>query len=262
MKKFFSLFCFLLIAAPAYGLTTSAPATTEPQYNFRLGFEETEQAVSDALATRGAGAKVAATINGNRDQALFSYDKPIEVEIRGLTFDAEMRRWSANVLFLSDSSIISALPIAGRYEEVVELPVLKRAMRSGDTIAQDDVEMRNFPVSRVHGEVISDAATLIGKSPLRVVTQNRPIRTTEIATPTVIKKNSIVQMRYNTTGMKISTSGQALADGRIGQMVAVKNLASQKMVYGTVSAENEVTVLPASSQQISQQMGVKAYETN
>ncbi|NBX03032.1 MAG: flagella basal body P-ring formation protein FlgA [Alphaproteobacteria bacterium] len=251
-----------MMASPAHAALSESPTLAAPKYNFRLSYEDTEQAVGIALAEKGAGAKVAATVMGARGQALYSADKPISVEIRGLTFDKNTQRWSANVLCISEDEVVSAMPIGGRYEEVAELPVLKRAVRAEDVIKDEDIELRDYPLSRVHGDVVSDLAALVGKSPLRSISAGRPIRDAEISAPNVVNKNSIVQMRYTTAGMQITTSGQVQTDGGVGQVVAVRNLTSKKVVYAVVNSENSVTVLPAGTQQVSQQVGAKAYETN
>ncbi|MEK7387982.1 MAG: flagellar basal body P-ring formation chaperone FlgA, partial [candidate division NC10 bacterium] len=72
---------------------------------------------------------------------------------------------------------------------------------------------------------------LVGQSPERTISPYRPVRDHEIARPALIKKDAIVQMRYQSPGMEITTTGQAMADGSKGRMIAVRNLASKKVVH-------------------------------
>ena len=263
MKKLIAI--SLLVAAsaaqPAFAIESKVPDTTAAQYNFRLSYEDTERAVSDALNQRGAGKNVAAKINGNHKEALYSYDKPIDVEIRGLRFEKNSNQWSASVLFTSEGEVVSALPVSGKFEEMVSVPTLKRGVRGGEVISEDDVEIHEYPVSRTRTGTITDAAQLIGKSPLRIISAGRPVRQEEVAQAAVIKKNAVIQMRYSAAGMQITASGQAMSDGAKGQSIAVRNLSSKKLVYAVVENENEVKVT-AGGQEVSQSTGVTGYETN
>ena len=264
MKKLLSLSLILAasLATAAHALESSVPDASAMQYNFRLTYEDTEQAVSEALNQRGAGKNVAARISGNHKEALYSYDKPINVEIRGLRFDKSTSQWNASVLFLSDDQVVSVKPVAGKFEEMVNLPILKRGIRAGEVISQDDIEMRDYPLSRTRPGTVTDAAALVGKTPLRIVSLGRPVRAEEIAQTPLIKKNAVIQMRYSASGVQITTSGQALNDGVKGQSIAVRNMASKKIVYAVVENENEVSVANQGQQVVSQSAGVAAYETN
>ncbi len=237
---------FIMFAAPALATTTD-PAAGEPQHVFQLTSEDAEKAISDALATQGAGAKIAATIIGhNKSDPLFSHGKPITVELRGLTFDKSTRRWSTSLMAVSGEEIVTAMPLSGRFEEIVEVPVLKRQIRSGELISEDDLEMRSFPVHRTRAETVTDMKELIGQSPMRTLSTGRPIRSHEISGPVLVKKDSIVQMRYSMPGMEISATGQAMEEGSKGRMIAVRNLASKKVVHALVDGENTVMIKPVS----------------
>jgi flagella basal body P-ring formation protein FlgA len=252
MKKRISVLlaaCAMSFSFAAFAGESTVPDTSAPQYHFRLTYEDTEEAVSQALAEKGAGQKVAAKINGNREGALFSYDKPISAEIRGLRFDKNSSHWSANILFIADEAVISAMPVAGKFEEVAEVPVLKRGIRTGEVISQDDIEYRTFAVKRMRQGTVFDAAALIEHAPVRIISAGRPIREEEIAKPTVVKKNAVVQMHYNNGGVQISTKGIAMTDGGQDQMIAVRNLGSNKTVYAVVKNTNEVQVKSSNMRQ-------------
>jgi len=243
---------FFASAAIGFMIPTLAFATIEepasmanPKYLFQLSYDDAEGAIGFALADKGAGNKVAATINGHKTDALFSYNKPISVEIRGLQFDKGNGRWNASLLFVHDGDTVSAMPVSGRFEELTEIPMLKRQIRAGDVIKESDVEIRDYAVSRTRSDTITDIASLVGKSPSRAVSPNRPIREQEIAQPVLIKKNGIVQMRYTSPGVEITASGQATEDGSRGSVISVKNLNSKKLVRAVVEDENTVAIISA-----------------
>jgi flagellar basal body P-ring formation protein FlgA len=261
MKNLFSflLIIIMALAAPAWATPGEAPAT-QPNYLFELSFEDAQNAIGQALVEKGAGTQLAASINGRKKDALFSYNKPLTVEIRGLQFDKNARSWSANLLMISEGDVVTAMPVAGRFEDMVEVPVLRRQIRNGEIIGESDVDLRQFPVAHTRPGTIRDKAELIGKSPSRASSAFRPIREHEIASPAVVKKNGIVQMRYLSPGMEITATGQAMNEGGRGEVIAVRNMNSKKIVRAVVEDANTVSILSAT--QSSQLTGDSAYETN
>jgi len=244
------MLCFWM---PAFAGMTNAqensPATTPtitPQQNyiFNISYEDAESAISKALSEKAeAGKIVSAIISGKKSTPLFSYNKPINVEVRGLRADSSKNSWSANLIILSEDAVVSAMPLSGRYALMVEVPTLKNAIKNGDLISDADIEIKQFAIERVHGDNIKDSADLIGKTAIRTISPARPIRTSEISFPALVKKNAIVQMRYKTGNIEITTTGQALADGAKGDVIEVKNTTSKKSTRAVVFDEHTVDVM-------------------
>jgi flagella basal body P-ring formation protein FlgA len=59
----------------------------------------------------------------------------------------------------------------------------------------------------------------------------------------VIKKNGAVQMKIQMSGFIIVTTGQALQDGRIGDVIRVRNVDSKRIVMASVAPDGTVTPL-------------------
>lgn len=234
-------------SAPALAAVEEAPlpASAAQHALFQLSYEDVEGAVGFALADKGAGQKVAATVSGDRRKPLFSYDKPISVEIRGLQFDSSNKRWNASLLFVSGEAVISAIPVAGRYEETVEIPVLKRQVKSGEIIRAEDIELRDHPFVRTRSDTITDLSSLVGKSPTRSISPGRPVYESELASPALVKKNSVVQIRYLSAGLEISATGQSVDEGAKGDVITVRNLDSKKLLRAVIADEKTVDVISA-----------------
>ncbi len=250
MSKLLLLFCVFFalpalaaeeIAAPA---EQSAQSTQSVQsYIFNLTYEDAEDAVSKALTEKAEGKIVSATINGKKAAPLYSYNKPISVEVRGLRPDSSNNKWSASLVVLSDGAVISAMPLAGRYAMMTEVPMLKHAVKNGEMISKNDIEVKQIAQTRVFKDTITDMASLIGQSPVRSISPARPIRLSEISAPSIVKKNALVKMRYKTPSMEITTAGQAMSDGAKGDVIEVKNTSSKKTARGVVSDANTVDIL-------------------
>ncbi len=241
MIRYLAIFFVFSGAAMA---DTTMPAANVPEHLFQLSTSDVESVVGNTLATNGAGENVSATIIGyDKSKPLFSYNKPITVELRGLTFDAGMRRWDASIMAVSEAGeVVSALPVNGRFEEVMDVPVLRKQIRAGEIIGENDIEIRSYPVARTRAETIRDVKELIGKSPKRTISAARPIRSHEIAGPTLVEKNGIVQIRYGASGIEITTTGQAMESGSKGDLIAVKNISSKIIIHAIVENANVVSI--------------------
>lgn len=248
MKKYFSIFLLSLFASLPAIAEDAAPAPQPASYIFNISYEDAQDAVGKALteklpAEKADGQVITAMINGKKATPLYSSNKPVDVEIRGLRSDDRSHSWNASMVILSGDKVISALPLAGRYMVMNEVPVLKRQIRNGDLITDDDVEMQKFPQVRIYKDTINDIASLVGNTPVRGISPGRPIREREVAPPSLVRKNALVQMRYKTDSMEITTEGQALANGAKGDVIDVRNVSSKKIARAVVAESNVVDVL-------------------
>ncbi len=236
----------VLLTAPVFAMPVTGMFKTpsmEARKPFQLTREEAEKVVGEALTSRGVGAKVLASITSQRSEPLYAAATPLRIDVRDVTFDRQERRWSANLLFVSGDDVLSAMPASGRFEEILEVPVLRRTVRSGDIIGLGDIAIHDFPLGRTRPDTVTDLAALIGKSPVRTISPQRPIRAHEVANPTIVSKNSIVQMRYSSPGMEIVATGQAIEDGAQGDIISVRNTASRKVVRAVIQDANNVSVV-------------------
>jgi len=102
--------------------------------------------------------------------------------------------------------------------------------------------MKEFPASRVQGNVIRSAEEFVGKTPKHAIFANQLVRKDELTGPRLIEKGAVVTMIYRTKNMEISTTGEALQPGSDGDMIRVKNTKSGLVVAGTVAGSNLVKV--------------------
>jgi flagella basal body P-ring formation protein FlgA len=233
---------FALQGEPKNALQEASVEKNESLPYFRLTYEDAEEAIGQALAERGAGAKIAAQILNRSGDNIFSFSQPISVEIRGLKYDIANQRFTANLVSVADREVISVKAISGRFQEMVEVPVLKRSVPAGEIISREDIEIRDYSKARARVDTVTDVASLIGKSPVRVISAGRPLRTHELEQAAVVKKNDLVKMIFNQGAMLISTSGQAMDDGGKGAVISVRNLTSKKIVQATVRDESTVII--------------------
>lgn len=222
----------------------SQQSATSPEKSYQLYAKDIEAAISTALVQAGAGEKISAQVVGRRSLPLYESEAAVSVQIKTLRFDDKATSWSANLLFMNGKGEVqSAMPVSGRYQEMVEIPVLRLAVNANDVIKESDVATMDYPLSRTRKDMVLDKTTLIGKSPRRVISANRPIREEEIAPPKVVRKDEMVRIRYASGPLIIETNGQALDAGSVGDIVRVRNIDTKKLVQAKVEDKGMVRAL-------------------
>ena len=66
----------------------------------------------------------------------------------------------------------------------------------------------------------------------------------DLKPPAVVRRGQRVRIELRAEALSVSTAGEALGDGAIGQRVAVRNLSSGRRLRGTVKAPGLVEVSP------------------
>ncbi len=112
--------------------------------------------------------------------------------------------------------------------------VASRIIRSGSILSASDIVTPN------NHEALRRAVGIIGMETTRTLYQGQTIDTVLLRTPTLIKRNAIVQMEYIKGPMTISAEGRALDKGGLGDRVRVMNLTSKRIVTVIVTGADSV----------------------
>lgn len=143
--------------------------------------------------------------------------------------------------------------------EQPEMPVLARALATGDVITSSDIVM-NVVDGRLPADTVNDLTALIGQAAKRPLIAGRPVRASDIRTPLAIKKGDTVTLLYSVGPVRLSARGRALADASIGEPVRVLNPQSNKTVDAFATGSGEARVSPAAAASLSASLAFGAYQ--
>jgi flagella basal body P-ring formation protein FlgA len=130
---------------------------------------------------------------------------------------------------------------------VVRLTVPCRRIISPQAIRPDDPILSSqlmeesyegFPSETCNGNI--DA--VIGKVATRNIPPNTPIIPAMLAAPAVVLKGEQAVAEYHEGAVRLSLPVIAERNGRIGELIPVRNPASQKTLFGHVIAERRVSI--------------------
>jgi flagellar basal body P-ring formation protein FlgA len=228
----------------------SLAAFAQNAASYRVTLAEAEQQIAEELVRQGLGNDVQASIIGRRSTDLVQRNVPVAMEVRAVQADANTSRFEATLSFSTEATLerpakeLGNLRVAGRYDEMVEVPVVKYRLSSGDIIREDDLEWQKMPQTRTKRETILELAQLVGKSPVRGLSPGRAIEQGEIQNPPVVLRNAPVRMRYRSDHISIQAIGTAMQDGAMGQKIKVRNDDSGTEVDALVVDRGHVEVSP------------------
>lgn len=216
----------------------------------RVTLQEVEALIAEELMRTGAGKDVQASVIGRRSSEIVERDVPITMEMLDLQSDDATGRFKATISFATEAGLnrpaqkLGNLTMAGRYEEMVEVPVVKFRLTSADIIREEDIEWQKMPQRRTDRDTIMEAAEMIGKSPVRGLTPNRGVTHSELQNPPIVLRRAPVQMSYETKNISIKALGTAMQDGAMGDRIKVRNDDSGIILDARVVERGRVEVSP------------------
>ena len=182
---------------------------------------------------------------GMHDEATITLDKPDLIigtsdQIDYVSYNPRSGRFSLRVAGVPT-------PITGRAALFATFPAVTRDIAPGDVITAAHLTTINAPAHNADRFARSDDE-LIGMVARRRIKAGHQIRLSDLTTPTLVKKGAIVTLAYKIGGLKITHQGVAQSAGGEGDVIAVKNVQSERTVKGVIIASNTVLVTAARTQ--------------
>jgi len=193
-----------------------------------------EEALLDQLIAKGAPEDGAVALVGRAPKGLDGET----LDVAKLDYSAETGRFTVQIRLASGR----LYGMQGKVEDGEDVPVLTRALKSGEIIGADDVMFVRMAASRVPKGAVDDAEKLIGFSAKRQLRASLPLRESDIQKPVVVRKGDTVTMVFRAPGIELTSRGRAMTEGGIGDTVAVVNSQSLKQIDAVVSGAGAVSV--------------------
>ncbi|MGF1591686.1 MAG: flagellar basal body P-ring formation chaperone FlgA [Kiloniellaceae bacterium] len=208
--------------------------------------EEIDAALRLALADQGLAGDVQLAYDNPDLRLRLPSNSGGGLRITRLTLDPSNGRFLAQVVAPAAGEPKARLAITGRAVQLVEVPVLRRGLKPGEVIRERDIEWMSVQANRLTRTTVVESATMVGMSPRRPIRALDVIRTTDLQTPVVVSKNSLVTIRLQTERMELTVQGRAMENGAEGDVVRVMNTKSNTVVNAVVVDGGTVVVMPAS----------------
>ena len=133
-------------------------------------------------------------------------------------------------------------PVRGRVAVKVPALVLTRALGRGEVLDMDDLTFAEV-LRPQHGETVPAYEEAIGFAVTRALKAGDTLMAGDLMRPIVMTRGEPVTLVHRTGRMVLTARGNALKDGRIGDVIDVLNTQSRRIVQARVLNEGEAEAL-------------------
>ncbi len=253
---------YVLSPAPAYGKTLTlsandlkrisdafnlgwAPTSGLTQVTVRrsardIGPDKISAALQQALAQKMGARKFEMQLSERNLTMHVPEQMATDLDVSDLRYDLARGDFSATV---SAANNTITETVAGRLIPVTTVPVLKVQLQKGALITKEDLDYVDIRNSDMSANVIVSAEQLVGMTPRRGLAALKPIASSDIASPIVVKKGETIIMVLQNSEMTLTTQGKALESGAVGETVRIVNPSSGQSIEGVVTGVKTVSIM-------------------
>jgi flagella basal body P-ring formation protein FlgA len=204
--------------------------------------QEIEDALLRALRAKGLGEDVRIDLT-NRSLSIPVANGPgTPYVIESPVMDEQTRRISAVVAVAVEGAETMRYRIDATSYTVIEIPVLNRRVRRGETIQKADISWKPVRRETVGRNTILDAEALQGQAARRYLAEERPLNTDDVEAPVLVRKGNLVTVYFETSNLLLSAKARANDDGALNQTIRVVNVRSKKEIEAVVRSATSVYI--------------------
>ncbi len=136
----------------------------------------------------------------------------------------------------------SQLWVRADIEVFADVVVASRPLARFETFGPGDARLERRELTLASMRALTRIDEVVGKQAARAIGVNEILTSSAVDLPRVVPRGGIVTLVYETNGLELETPGRALEDGRIGDVIKVRNASSGKVLDGKVLDPHKVRV--------------------
>lgn len=149
-------------------------------------------------------------------------------------------RIAISLMLMEGSKRISSRRIMVKVSYRKKVVALAQNMRAGEIIQSQDLIYVTVPHREVNRSSILTTIEAIGSRLRKNVHAKIGLNTQWLISKVLVKYGDKVKITFKRNGISLSAEGQALGQGKRGDMIKVKNIRSRKILTGRIVAPNQV----------------------
>ena len=168
--------------------------------------------------------------------------KKIDLEVRGKRNDNFVGDSFYTVSFYEDDVLLRQETVRAKIEVFRDVALSVRALEKGREIRSEDVRFEGRWFTDVPANAVTDFSDFVGKQLTTSVRPNCEITRNMLRSYPLVRRGKVVRVVLESGRMTIMTVGLPEEDGSRNDVVRVKNLSSNKVIYARVVEDNTVRV--------------------
>ena len=145
--------------------------------------------------------------------------------------------------------------LSGRVQEMIELPVPRRALVPGEVVTAADLHWTRLRIGLARGEVVRASAQAEGQAVRRTVAAGQPIQLADLGRPIIVTKGAPLVLSLQGPGIALTAQGVANEAGGLGERIRVTNPYSRAVLEAEITGPGQARVVPGSRAGVSQPGG-------
>ncbi len=178
-----------------------------------------------------------------RDKLLPANEGIIRLEVSQI--DANKDRGNVQLIvhiFVNDKQHLK-IPVFFHIRLYEDIVTSKRKIDRNDILCTDNLVIRRMETTKLAGLAFNSVEDLRGKRAIHPILPNTPITAEIVDNPPVIKKGEFIKIFIQTGNLHVVTKGVAKEDGYSGKIIRIKNIDSNKELYGRVEDSTSVKIV-------------------
>lgn len=234
----------LLISAAA--LAFAAPALAGAPVSLRMDTTDADGRVTlgdlfDGVSGPAANLVVAARVGPS---AVLEAGQ-VQVFARRAGFDWDNRQGVRRIIVregADNGGAASRTGLAGAARGNVEVLAYARSIAAGEIVQPEDLvwtKMAGAPA-----DAPRDSDVVIGLAAKRPLREGAAVSARDVAAPQVIRTGDLIAVTYEDDGISLSLQGKAMSAASTGEVFAVQNTASKKIIQAVATGPGAAAVGP------------------
>jgi flagellar basal body P-ring formation protein FlgA len=141
-----------------------------------------------------------------------------------------------------DGSLLRTRSVRARIEVLRNVFTAARGLPAGAILAEGDIRTVRRWVRRIHPQSLPSTEAALGKRLSVQVAFGAEILAAMLKEAPLVRKGKMVKMVFDNGPMQIVTIGLSEEDGAAGNIVRIKNITSNKIIYARVLSESLVGI--------------------
>ena len=124
--------------------------------------------------------------------------------------------------------------------DLMQRVIIVRPVSRGDFLASEDLGLQTL--SRSGGSGFTNIEELVGRRAKKSLRAGLVLHDRHLQPDWMVQAKQSVSVVNNTGGIQVTTAGIALENGRLGDLVKVKNLSSNSILHGFVAGTKKISI--------------------
>ena len=182
---------------------------------------------------------------------------PPATDFSATEFDPATGRFTTMLQVVAEGVPPIQIRLSGRVQEMVSIPVLRRAMLPGEVVVAADLQWTRLRVGLARGEVVRAPGQAEGQALRRPLAAGQAITLADLGRPVLVSKGAPLVLSLDGPGLAVTAQGVANEAGGLGERIHVTNPYSRAVLEADITGPGHARVVPGAGPNAAQQVAVR-----